>query len=1064
VVASYSVTPGDVIGIYPGGAGVNGANNVTGTGAGAGGVSSYNSAYNGGTGGNAGASGSSGGGGGGGAASIVTFNSVLKIVAGGAGGGGGMANSPNSGQPGSSSISANGTSNTGGNGTSTVGDGGGGGGGGGGQYGSIGGTVYPVGGETAGNGGYRGNNSVSGAASTFTNSYSNWTGVGTIEITFSTGGVAGGTVSSSQTICTGATPAGLSLSNFVASSLQWQYSDDNSSWNNIAGATSTELTSGQIGSLNATRYFRVVADGSVFSSTATITVTGGVSSVTPAGSGTAGDPYQVANLGNLQWISEDASRWDKYYIQTADIDASETSASCYNSGQGWYAIANGSSFTGSYDGQGHTIDNLYINRSGDDFVGLFANLSSATISNLNITNTNISGGWYVGVLAAACDGSTAVSNVHTSGSVNGYCWNYEVRMGGLIGYVQNSTTIDQCTSETFVYATDFVDFGMLYVGGLLGSSEGSMSRSAATGNIQIQAGMFTTMYVGGAIGYSNSIVSTSYASGAVDVWQGFFGMADGGGFVGLNANQIDNCYSTGSVTMYDCYSGQAGGFVGEQWNSITNCYSAADNIGSGGMWGGFAASNYNTITNSYYVINSWGVGDDGSGYGHSLGEMADIGIYYNSGWDFTCELKNGSQDYWRINPSDNQGYPTLSWQGNTMNCPEWTGQSNTTFGDGGNWQGSFIPADGMDIVINSAAANDLVLPQNWTVSNLTFNSAGKKFQIGNYDLTILGTVSGNDGDNYVQSNGTGRVKTRIAVGNSFQFPLGNSAYNPVDITNNSNGDDDFGVRVGDEVYANGANGTAVASTRVQRTWYIDKAAPNSGQGVDFVFHWNNGETVGSLTMPALYHYSGSWQRQSSGTTSYTSNSLTYTSYTGGFSPFSVADGGLTLPVTWLSFTAQKQNTVALLSWSTASEFNAKDYLVQHSTDGVNWNTIGNKPAGGTSNSTLQYSFIDKSPARGVNYYRIMQRDVDDKASYSKIVSVNFDNLPASLTIFPNPVTGGQLNIRLTLASTVRIYNSSGALVVEQQLGAGDHSLGTGRLAKGLYSIVANGQTRSFVIQ
>ena len=65
VYASYAVTPGDVIGIYPGGKGTDGANNVTNTGGGAGGVSSYNTVYNGGIGGNAGASGSSGGGGGG---------------------------------------------------------------------------------------------------------------------------------------------------------------------------------------------------------------------------------------------------------------------------------------------------------------------------------------------------------------------------------------------------------------------------------------------------------------------------------------------------------------------------------------------------------------------------------------------------------------------------------------------------------------------------------------------------------------------------------------------------------------------------------------------------------------------------------------------------------------------------------------------------------------------------------------------------------------------------------------------------------------------------------------
>ena len=184
VLASYNVTTGDAIGIYPGGKGTNGSNSVSGTGGGSGGVDTYPSLnFNGGNGGNTGNSGSSGGGGGGGAASIISINSTIRIVAGGAGGGGGMANSAGSGLAGSSSTSSNGI-NTGGNGTTPGGDGGGGGGGGGGQFASAGGGVYAVGGESAGNGGFRGGNSVSGASSVTTNGTISWTNTGQIEITY----------------------------------------------------------------------------------------------------------------------------------------------------------------------------------------------------------------------------------------------------------------------------------------------------------------------------------------------------------------------------------------------------------------------------------------------------------------------------------------------------------------------------------------------------------------------------------------------------------------------------------------------------------------------------------------------------------------------------------------------------------------------------------------------------------------------------------------------------------------------------------------------------------------
>jgi len=185
VLANYSVTTGDIIGIYPGGKGSNGGNSVSGSGGGNGGVDTYPSLnFNGGNGGNAGGSGSSGGGGGGGAASVVTINSTIKIVAGGAGGGGGMANQAGSGLAGSSSTSSNGT-NTGGNGTTPGGDGGGGGGGGGGQFASAGGSVHAAGGESAGDGGFLGSNSVSGASSVTTNGNITWTNTGQIEITYS---------------------------------------------------------------------------------------------------------------------------------------------------------------------------------------------------------------------------------------------------------------------------------------------------------------------------------------------------------------------------------------------------------------------------------------------------------------------------------------------------------------------------------------------------------------------------------------------------------------------------------------------------------------------------------------------------------------------------------------------------------------------------------------------------------------------------------------------------------------------------------------------------------------
>lgn len=145
----------------------------------------------------------------------------------------------------------------------------------------------------------------------------------------------------------------------------------------------------------------------------------------------------------------------------------------------------------------------------------------------------------------------------------------------------------------------------------------------------------------------------------------------------------------------------------------------------------------------------------------------------------------------------------------------------------------------------------------------------------------------------------------IANGASVSFATGSASYNPVTITNNTGSADDFFVRVQDEVYANGSSGTPITVNRIQRSWDISKTNANGGSGVGFVFNWNSGEAAGVMALPALYHYSSGWSKQT-GTTSSDALSLTYSGYTGTFSPFAVADGSSTLPATWLGVTAQKQ--------------------------------------------------------------------------------------------------------------------------------------------------------------
>ena len=149
------------------------------------------------------------------------------------------------------------------------------------------------------------------------------------------------------------------------------------------------------------------------------------------GNGTAENPYQISSLENLHWISLYDGNWSLHYIQTADIDASSTSS--WDGGSGWEPIGDyiGLHFSGSYNGNGHRITGLYINRDSNH-QGLFAYILDGTISNLVLTDLNITGSENTGGIAGII-GRAGISNCYCTGTINGYDY-----VGGLAGDIDQS--------------------------------------------------------------------------------------------------------------------------------------------------------------------------------------------------------------------------------------------------------------------------------------------------------------------------------------------------------------------------------------------------------------------------------------------------------------------------------------------------------------------------------------------------------------------------------------------------------------------------------------------------
>ena len=263
-----------------------------------------------------------------------------------------------------------------------------------------------------------------------------------------------------------------------------------------------------------------------------------------------GNAYTVINsLGaegsatgtDLQGMSGDLAG---YYSLGSNIDATATST--WNAGEGFVPVGDSTTnFTGAFDGLGHTITGLTINRPAQDYIGLFGYAGTGSIlKNVGLLNGNITGNFEVGGLVGYNEG--AISNSYSTGSVTGSSG----YVGGLAG--ENWNTI------TNSYNTGTVNGSGDYVGGLVGySGSGTISNSYNTGAVSSSG-----WYVGGLVGDNEDTITDSYSTGAVS------GDDSVGGLVGFNWGTITNSYSTGAVTG----NSTLGGLVGDDSGTISNSY------------------------------------------------------------------------------------------------------------------------------------------------------------------------------------------------------------------------------------------------------------------------------------------------------------------------------------------------------------------------------------------------------------------------------------------------------------------------------------------------------------
>jgi hypothetical protein len=356
------------------------------------------------------------------------------------------------------------------------------------------------------------------------------------------------------------------------------------------------------------------------------------------GSGTETDPWQIETTVQLNNVRNylGPENHDKHFILTDNISLDVYP---FNEGLGWEPIGDwwnwpNDAFHGTFDGDGHTINGLYINMpiptaedNSDEYTaGLFGATNNATIKNIHLTDVDVTGYICAGGLVGDAEFSF-ISDIHVTGSVTGYEY-----IGGLAGYTYASF-IDKTSFEGSV-------IGVNYIGGLIGDQHNSairysLSKGIAEGNIAVGGlvgsslsssifqshsessvtGTVDSWYIGGLVGsnYSDSTINKSYATGVVT------GTGYVGGLVGENGySTITDSYAWGDVSSNAVdildYPYEVAGLVGTNYygSTVENCYAVGFVSDTGDNHGGLVG--YNEINST--ILSSYSLGPD-----NSLGEV-----------------------------------------------------------------------------------------------------------------------------------------------------------------------------------------------------------------------------------------------------------------------------------------------------------------------------------------------------------------------------------------------------------------------------------------------------------
>ena len=265
------------------------------------------------------------------------------------------------------------------------------------------------------------------------------------------------------------------------------------------------------------------------------------------GSGTADDPYLIANAADLQNI---IYRKSACYLQIADISLE---------GMNFLPIGTTAApFTGVYDGNKCRILDLTVESAEQTHLGLFG-ASAGVIRNVLMADCTViaassTGRIYCGALVAYNTGSISGCAVVANLSANTAWEEQDIYIGGLCGY--SATALENCAFGGTVHGkVSYLD-STVYAGGIAGVGNGA-TNCRNYGRISAVGALDCDVYTGGILSYANGPVSDCYNAGAISASESRYAFA--GGITGLNAGNITGCRNDGDIYSATAYAGSSDG-------------------------------------------------------------------------------------------------------------------------------------------------------------------------------------------------------------------------------------------------------------------------------------------------------------------------------------------------------------------------------------------------------------------------------------------------------------------------------------------------------------------------